>query len=151
MDAIELFFYVTLPILTALIITLLTLILERKDLRKLDNVSNTLNNVSTDLSEIKRDFSGTISRTMDQLIEIIKHPPSKAESDPLPPDKIKRRDFLLDKGRREGLTKEEADELRELLREQAIEAGLTGLALLAFLAIVALMLGYFLSRGESNK
>jgi hypothetical protein len=147
-DVIELFLYVTLPILSSLIATLLTLILERRDLVK---VSNTLNSISGDLSELKRDFSGTISRTMDQLIEIIKHPPSKAKLNPLPPDKIKRRDFLLDKGRREGLTKEEADELRELLREQAIEAGLTGLALLAFLALVALMLGYFLSREESGK
>ncbi|MEM2704790.1 MAG: hypothetical protein QXR45_16715 [Candidatus Bathyarchaeia archaeon] len=84
------------------------------------------------------------------MTEIIKHPPS-TKSDPLPPDKIRRRDYLLDKGRTKGLTKEEADELRELLREQAVEMGLVGLALLIFLGGVALLLGYFLSKGEGEK
>jgi hypothetical protein len=150
-DAAELFWSVTFPIILTFAITVLVSLISGR--RKLDEISFKLDNISKDLSDLKRDFSGMISRVIDQLVEIIKHPPLGTKSNPLPPDKIKRRDFLLEKGRREGLTKEEADELRELLREQAVEAGLTGLALLVFLAMVAFILGFFLSRegGEGGK
>jgi hypothetical protein len=150
MEVTEIFWNVTFPLLVTLLVTLITLIitflLEKGNLRKLDK----LDSIESNLRELRRDVGDTLKNTINQLIEIIKHPPS-AKSDPLPPDKVKRRDFLLDKGRTKGLDEKEAAELRELLQEQAIEAGLTGLALLAFLGMVALVLGYFLSRRESNK
>jgi F0F1-type ATP synthase beta subunit len=69
-----------------------------------------------------------LGKRISQLFEkLLRERPSEKINDPLPPEKIKRRDYLLDKGKKVGLTKDEANELKEILEEEAREAFTSGL------------------------
>jgi len=71
------------------------------------------------------------------------------KNNPLTPEKAKRRDELMQKGRLLGLNQVEADELEALLREEAFERFAAGsLALLGFLALAGFVIALFSSKGK---
>ena len=120
----------------------------------LNGAKNKLDSIAKDTRDIReRSFSlieNLANRQAGLLEHIIKsHPAGK--NNPLTPEKAKRRDELMQKGRLFGLAQAEADELEALLREEAFERFAQGsLALLAFLALAAFVVALFSSKGGKS-
>jgi hypothetical protein len=112
-------------------------------LSKVDSIKTTIDTSISPLKEFAdlikqmgmQEFAKKFSRLFETLIQ---ERPSEKTNDPLPPEKIKRRDYLLDKGKGVGLTKDEANELKGILEEEAREAFVAGL--IGALAFAGLLL-----------
>ena len=139
MEIIDLFLTLTLPIILALAILVITTYLGV--IRPLGKIEERTENIQTEIHD-------TTSKMTTGLIEITKRitDPNfikafREGKSPLTPEQIKRRDELLQKGRKEGLASEEVEELRPILEQGARESAAGNiLAFLGFLFLIGLLL-----------
>jgi hypothetical protein len=115
-------------------------------LSKVDSIKTTIDTSISPFKEfadlIKQIGMQELAKRISQLFEkLLRERPSEKINDPLPPEKIKRRDYLLDKGKKVGLTKDEANELKEILEEEAREAFISGLIGALAFAVLLLFIG----------
>ena len=98
---------------------------------KLDEVVKNTSSINTQIKDMN-------VKMLDALIDTVKK--FTGSGNPLTPEKIARRDQLLEKGRLYGLNPEEVQELRAILEEGARDAAAGNiLALFGFIFLIALL------------
>jgi hypothetical protein len=133
LETLDLFLYVTLPLLFTLLILIVTTYLGM--IKPLTEINERTKRIETDMKEGLINVVKTVTNT-----DYIKTLRGNSD-DPLTAAQIKRRDELLERGRRVGLTRDEVAELKVILEEGAREtAAGNALAFLGFLFLIGLLL-----------
>jgi hypothetical protein len=107
-------------------------------------IGNKLDRLVENTASINTQIKGMSDKLVDSLIETVKKltsPPFVKTGNPLTPEKIARRDQLLEKGRTYGLNPNEVQELRVILEEGAKDAAAGNfLALVGIIFLIGLLL-----------
>jgi len=110
---------------------------------KFTKAEDTLNKVADNTASINTQIKEMNDKLVNALIDTVKKltsPPFIKTQNPLTPEKIARRDQLLERGRLYGLNPEEVQELRAILEEGARDAAAGSIfALLGFIFLIGLL------------
>ncbi|KPV63286.1 MAG: hypothetical protein AOA65_1294 [Candidatus Bathyarchaeota archaeon BA1] len=139
MEIIDLFLSITLPLLITLAILLITTYLGI--IRPLSKTEQEVKNIGAEVHEMRATMIYGLIEIARRVTDPAFVKAFKEGKSPLTPEQIKRRDELLERGRKEGLGKEEVEELRAIL-EQGARESVAGniLAFLVFLFLIGLLL-----------
>lgn len=131
--------------LVALIITIVLAVIGAtwKIATAVSGIKNKLDEVAQNTASINTQIKDMNDKLVSALIDTVKKlmgPPFIKTGNPLTPEKIAKRDQLLEKGRLYGLNPEEVQELRAILEEGARDAAAGNLlALFGFIFLIGLL------------